>query len=482
MAELLKRQYSLHVLKVELDPAAHEGEVRLSLEGRNGPDYETFHQWHVPSAALGLPDRVAGADARGRGPHFRFPRETAEDVARLTADRAGPGTPLWLHLVRPYGYLGLVPWEELLAPSVHRPMLRLPDYLALPPLASTEVLDVALCASTPTAKVPFALPPLVAAVARTILRNAARPTLVHVFVDGTHTQDLRGELRQQDVDPGMVHVYDPREFDRFRTADAGQPREGPDGRITNPWLRWMRDTLRNRSVDVVQFLTHGYFSLNQGSVALAEHPLRNEGTRTAGFVGPAELLTFLSQTGAWSAVFSSPPGDSCQLGLRHLAETLGQSRPGPAVLHDVERDRSLRLLGDVYGFLYAPTLAPAPLLGPSGFAYCHPSRVPPREGPQGFAIGNVPDQRTSMAWPAPAVEAPTPVGDAFLPGPAAVWRSAAARYFERRSFELNRLRAPKGSGPANHANERQAKRVQFAMQEIKNALERAERPRGRVKA
>src|SRR5688572_27774818 len=93
----------LLVIRIRLEIEG-EGEVVCSLQGR---------EWSFSTSELGLPQRFDRRLERSGGYSFRFPDWAIDEIRNDLAGGA-PGEPLWLHLERPSGYLGAVPWERLL--------------------------------------------------------------------------------------------------------------------------------------------------------------------------------------------------------------------------------------------------------------------------------------------------------------------------------------------------------------------------------
>ena len=155
MAEILKREYDLLTLKVSLNTAERQTSVTFDLEGRVGGKFARIDGWAFSADQVGLPERLEFRRTLYNGYDFRLPDGLPGALSEAIAGEAPGGQPLWLHLVKPYGYLGMVPWERLLQPALKRPILRLPDFLANPPRETPSVLDVVLCSSLPAAKESF---------------------------------------------------------------------------------------------------------------------------------------------------------------------------------------------------------------------------------------------------------------------------------------------------------------------------------------
>lgn len=368
MAELLKRQHELLALKMSLGRSGRDWLVNMVLETHEGGGTQTVAQLGCSTQELGLP-RYFESDATAF-PSFQLPPSVADTLLSALGSRdIAPSHPLWLHLVRPYGYLGVVPWEDLLVPALHRPVLRLPDFLE-PPRERRDTLDVALCCSVPLSEPSFHVPSLLEALASTILQASPRPsTAVHIFPDAESFDAVRTVFAAEP----RVSVHDPSGAERYGKAPRDPQAIESARTVTSPWLQWMRDAMQGRSLDTVHFVCHGYFSDERASLTLAESPLYNRNRRGACFIGVSETAAFLTQTGAWSMACSAPPNNYSQVGTRYFVDALAQIRPGPALYHDVGRDQGLAALGAAYRFLFSP--APQePVAGPL-FMYCQPSLV-----------------------------------------------------------------------------------------------------------
>jgi len=376
MAEILKRQYDLVVLKLGLalpsGERTHVG-VRCEIEAKVAGELTTLARCDLAPDDFGIPSRLDPRQTRYSGYEFKVPAELVAMLQTTLSETDLVGRPLWLHLVAPYGYLGVVPWERLLVPQLHIPILRLPDFIVPPPAEVRTTLDVVLCCSMPAAKESFDVvdqPPRM--VDR--IREAAprRRVKVHVFADAVFYGSLQSTFSSRGgLDAGVV-LYEP--SDAYSVPERSSRITDAGGWLVSPWLLWMRDALKGRSVDVVHFLCHGYFANDRGALAFSESPTRNEDSRIARFVGTGELDTFVTQIGAWSCAFSSPRRNFSEMGLRMLADTLAQLRPLSILHHETELDLDGSVLRDAYRFLYA-TEPVSPPVSPAAFIYCQPYRV-----------------------------------------------------------------------------------------------------------
>ncbi|MGH7305914.1 MAG: hypothetical protein ACRELZ_21725, partial [Candidatus Rokuibacteriota bacterium] len=203
------------------------------------------------------------------------------------------------------------------------------------------------------------------------IREASpRRMRLHVFVDATLAEGLRAAWPDA-LGAGDIIAYDQQGAARYVEADPSSRVLDQAGKLRSPWLLWMREALNRRGVDVVHFVSHGYLSRHQGAMLFAQSPLERTDRYLAGPVGATELQTFLTQVGAWSTVFTSVEYNNSEVGIRSLADEIGQSRPGPMMMHTMERDLTGAALGAGYRFLYGRQRESAPR-STALFIYCQP--------------------------------------------------------------------------------------------------------------
>ena len=265
---------------------------------------------------------------------------------------------------------------------------------------------------------------------------------------------------------GPVKLYNPQNAGAYAAPEATlQVRDRP-GLIENPWLLWIRDALEGRSIDIAHFICHGYLSRDQGALAFSETPLRNEDRRMARFVGAAELIAFLTQTGAWSAAFSSPEHNYSQMGLRQLADTIAQMRPGPVIHHEIPLDVGGEALAGIYRFLFGP--APQnPPASPALFAYCHPSRVTRK--PQARELAGYTFRASEEPMDAvPSHPLLKPIFEAEDNVPS--WIAASQRFIEQQNLEILKLTREPGSERGKTATE-----LRETLREIQDVIAKSSR-------
>ena len=364
--DTLKKMHELLGIKISLQVSSRSSMVQVELESNEGGKPRTLERWTYPVSELGIPRQLP---QRGM-PDVSLPQSMLIGLSdSIEKFGAPPSQPLWILLMKPYGFLGFVPWEALLRPTLNRPMFRLPDFLERP-RENRAVLDVAVCSSAPVSEPAIYPPTLLKEITHRILSSSPRPrTTIHLFADQAFYEELRttfdGESRVKVHDPAAAASYE--QQSRFgEVSDSG--------RISCPWLRWVRDAMKGRSLDAVHFVCHGYLAQDRPALSVAESPVSNRDAEHAHYVGVSELAAFLTQTGAWAASFADPPDNYTEAGLRLFVDTLAQTRPGPVLYHSIA-DGTAQGLDEAYAFLFAPEASPPPTLDARAFAYCQPALV-----------------------------------------------------------------------------------------------------------
>ncbi len=374
MAEMLKERYDLLVLKVELRDRAgptSQGidgiDARFTLQGKVDGRLATLADLSQPDAVTGMVDV---ASARSANPDVGLSTDFLSMLGQAVAHFGDGQRPLWVHLVKPYGALRLVPWERLLVAVVNVPVLMLPDFIFPRPREATATLEVALCGSAPLGHESHSVRQALVMAVHAVLQGSARRTRVQLFTDANLAGDLRATFQAQAA-AGQVLVHEPQDAAPFVQEDASSRTLDQAGVLRSPWLLWMRQALRERAVDVVHFCCHGRLTRGRGALLFAQSPLDRSDDYLAGPVGMTELQTFLTQVGAWSSAFTSLPDNFSEVGLRALADETAQNRPGPMLMHNLQLDPSGQALAQAYTFIYAAQPGPPPL-SPALFLYCQP--------------------------------------------------------------------------------------------------------------
>ena len=375
MAELLKRDFDIVVLKAQVADAAPGSaasgpQVRFVLQfHEHGSLHDGLH-WDFALSDIAPPllDRRA---SRGSGPALVLPPALLDGLRDWFGQHSESDRALWVHLVKPYGSLRLVPWERVLGAALERPILMLPDFIFPPPREAIQTLDVVLCGSAPLGYEDHSVREAMRLAADRILEAGTRSVRVHVFADRAMADSLSqlwqadGRLGQQIIvhDHGLAAPYVADDLSSRLLDEAGM--------LRSPWLLWMRAALAGQGVDVVHFVCHGHMARDRGAMLFAQSPLERSEKYLAGPVGSNELGTFLTQIGAWSTVFSSLPDNHSEPGLRSLADEVAQSRPGPMMMHVLREDPAAQALAAGYAFLYSLERHPPPR-SLALFMYCQP--------------------------------------------------------------------------------------------------------------
>jgi hypothetical protein len=453
MAMILKRDYELLSLRVGLRTTAERASVTCTLEHGTKGDIERLGEWTADPETFGLPRRL---ERRAAQSSFMIPPFLRQAIEPIAKNVATPDNVLWLHLDHPYGYLGLVPWETL-SQDLGLPVLRLPDVIAPPPRETPSGLDVALCASSPVARSQFDVVRAVANFSEDAAAGMQRQVRLHVFADRELFPQLKQDVARAPSPNVTITIYDPSEAGSYAIPERDWALPEGEQTLRNPWLLWVRNAMRGRSLDVVHFIGHGYVAQERGALAVAESPIFNEDRKAARFIGGAELIPFLTQVGAWSVAFTSPPEVTLDTGLRLLADELGQRRPGSVLHHTAGVDPAWSALVQAYVFLYTPHPTKPPA-HESIFIYCQPSQVlrfedvqPETVLPQGTDVDH-------------AVQA------AFATDNVPVWLAASQRYLEQCSFQASQIR--KAAAPDETRSVDEFEVVKSTLQQLQGVVAR----------
>jgi hypothetical protein len=366
----IRSQYGLPVFTLAFDDMPEGRELVLSFSATIDGERRDVGLLHAPIELFGLPrEDACELEGMPRGP-FQFPDFLVPAIQSLVSSSVPPDAAVWLEFTEPSGLLPIVPWEALFTPFGH-PVLRLPQQTIIPQ-APNDAFDAVICFSSPMAK--ELLPEqLVEMFIQQIPPDLARVVTFHLFADAA-VQPLLQAVRNRFGEEFRIRIYNPEEAPDLKDVPN---RDRLTEAIENPWLLWIRDSLREQTADVVHFLCHGYVRRGHGALALAESPIRNVNRSWAGFIFSPELSVFLNEVGAWSVAFTSPPGNESVAGLRLLQHEIAQLRPGPVLLHDME-SAAQSALGSAYRFLYTQDSTP-PVLSPGITLYCHPNQALSRE-------------------------------------------------------------------------------------------------------
>jgi len=357
----------LTLLRIKLDwPEQEEREFVVFELSVRGDSKVTIS---VASADIGIPEKTDDIRYFTHGePNFSLPPEVIDRIAVSSSE----SEPLWLELNPTSSRLALVPWERLLQPYVHSPILRVPVFQFGGTLTKWDSLDIVLCTSSPAAKEQIPVEYLLGLI-KAIERGRSKPTNLHVFTDSDNFQALNKSVQYEGMN--WVRLYNPEGAANYAPSEFSPTIIDDPQSLNNPWLNWISDAIGDLTVDLVHFACHGFFSMEQGSIAVAESPLQNQDSEWARFIGVQQLNNFLNRVGAETVFFSSPPFNYSISGLRLLADQVARLRRGAVLLYDKAGFAPFEDLEDIshmYHILYCDLhhdLSPFPSLT----FYCSPS-------------------------------------------------------------------------------------------------------------
>jgi hypothetical protein len=325
---------------------------------------------------IGLPLDTPQARGVGRGNgSFQIPPRI---LAELDSVVPRSGVPLWLSFPLPCGFLPGLPWESLLRARITIPPILRLSYCSVQPVTPRETRDIVLGFSFPRAKETYLTRPpeeILGYFFEDIPLNIAGCTNFHLFAD-SFLFPAATALRDRYRGTYKIELYDPAQAAKCERADSAPDSDIQSDPLESSWMRWIRNALGSRSVDIVHFICHGYLGKEDGMIALSESPVLEDDSGFARFAGVRQICALLDQVGAWSLAFSSPPGNYSTMGMRLLQDQVARTRPGPVLFHDMQADPDRAGLHEAYQFAYAVEEAQPPMSTAVSLS-CHPEWAMP---------------------------------------------------------------------------------------------------------
>lgn len=420
---------------------------------------QLLHRAQVPTRECGVPNDFDPRRYRYGEPNWALSAPLLHELGEVVRQAFEGDEPhaLWLYIAPPSGFLPLLPWERMLGSTFGVPLLRVPHFALFPPL-DTQDIDIALCVSQPRAKEwfdPASVDALgvVAGVATSLVHSIPLPLTVHVFADAQTFEALHGHNLEGTVDQGTIVLHDPAGAPPADTRAGRGTIEDSAAVAWNPWLQWIAQEMKGRTLEAVHFIAHSYLAQNQAALAVAESPTVNEDERWARFIGSRQLSNFLNLVGAWAVGISSPQHNFSPMGSRLLIDDIAHQRAGPVVLHELGTDPESRGLGRTYFSLFASAWPQRP----SDIAmYCHPRQfLSTSPGDRIPYAETLLDDSRSLAR--------TPTADR----PPA-WMTLTRRYLEQSAASL----FPEVEGPTSAAQEAAGEGVRQAMSFVTGVMEK----------
>jgi hypothetical protein len=337
-----------------------------------------------------------------------------------------PAGVVWLRLVRPYGFLGLVPWEAGLSAVLGRPVLRLPTFPARA-AERTDVLENVVIVDPPHNRelaggVQARLDALVGA----ILAGSSRgDTRVHVFC----SSHWLPALNTGGADDRVV----------FHDPVPNVQRTGSTARTgVTMWTDWILAQMGGRGIDAVHLLGRAALGEAEGCYLMSHSPFEGRGFVPDVEVDLEGLSLLLNRAGAWS-VSLGPVSAEYRDGMAYVADGLAHRWPGAVLFHADEEAEPLNVAANL---LYSTSATTAPRFG-DGFLYCHPTFLDRKQNPIAAALAPLlAEQAALLAARAPATERALSWVTRMLPGVAQVhtsvppaWLGATQRFLESEIFE-----------------------------------------------
>ena len=332
MAMMIRDQYNLLTLRCSLEYVADPGveslrERKVALrrvvrsqlfEGKSPLD----EPQSTPVKHFGI---LEGGKA-AQTPHT-IAGTPIESQVRQAAALSSDGV-LWFHVPQDSFELALLPWEEMVWAVTRMPLFHIANFLS-DPYTPGPAPRIAVCASQPLADGLFDVSEYVTALLSAIDAAASAAEVVPrvtVFTDGAWHASVAQRIEATAYDRLVVD-----EVPKLPPGLSGKGERTPE----NPWLRWIGEVSGSEPVDIVHFVTPGYFHERRGSIAVAAAPDDNQSPGQ--FIGAGELAGLYDRLGCSVMAFSSPDMPQWEWGQRILGFELSWLRPGPILVMEHER-------------------------------------------------------------------------------------------------------------------------------------------------
>lgn len=352
MAMLLMKQWELAVLRVSLDVSARAPAILSELIAYPGGEEELYWSHRSDLAAFGLP---SGADPPDE---LHLPAGFSDELRGAVRGNVPTGAPLWLRLVPPYGYLGAVPWEDLVS-AIGASLVRVPDRMPVPwDNRSSWSVALIVCAVPDQDWGAAHVRNFVSS-----LRERFSALEVHVFADvATYVRLTRSSdnLSGPDVQihaPGRaVGAYAERNGSARSTADV-------------LWADWIADGLAGRAVQAVHIAVAGAFDVDRPVLVVSPDPGNETRSWESRYVSAGEVQRLANSLGASLVSVVSPSGQRSDVAVRMIADNIGATRPGPTFYSSMASDPVSGVLADAHSFVAG--VQPEPRVPQDGSLFCY---------------------------------------------------------------------------------------------------------------
>jgi hypothetical protein len=450
-------------------------------------DTSVGHRVVLAPEKYGIPATLT--DQRVVDGQFQIPDELDVEL-RSAVEGMEPLEVVWLQLVEPFGYLGLLPWEQLLVERFGVAVARVPS-LTLARRRPRDSLQVTLLVAVPNprrsgdwatawhGRVVAADSRIrrkayevdeeqqapdgrsysardVDQLVRAIVRGSpASKTTVNVVTTPWIYHDLKALWRGRSSSKWPVRLHDVRVLrDRVEQATEADPL------AQTPWLRTLRAAQGDEQADVVHLVCHASVTDASTRLVVAD-PLATSTNVGSRYVSLQTLMSTLDAVGAWALCLTSPPQSDSGPYLRHVATRMAELRPGPILMTDGSHDPAYREVAEGYRCLFASDRRKLPVLRASMLS-CEPGRVAaPSPGAAGV---------TSVIEPAPDEQPYGAAADLMAGDATPVWLAAAQRFVEQRQVDLARLKRDSAADGLSPEAEAIVRGVELALKKIQEGL------------
>lgn len=432
---------ALIVLQITLSFWEDDPQVELALVrgaevlGTDGP------VWRIQAKSLGVPENL--------DPDTTLELNlTAPVLSGLRANLAKepPALPLWLRFAKPHGYLGVLPWERVLTEALNRPVLRLPDLLERAH-ENRDVLEVAVCFDPDPETLLEKASEQIRLVVDTIMRASPRAqTRINLFTTARWTSSFKTTGLGSRV---QIHNPDATTFGNVLVRQPNEAAPGGLSPLQSPWSIWMCRALGTRSLDAIHFICDSDMTDFGPALTMSGSPSTKLQLSVWSYMDAMELAALLTQTGAWAALFSSPPGSSGGATLALAADALAHTRPTSVLYQPLQTSEQALAFRAACAFLFSPRASAAPSLR-EGFLYCQPTGVAAHANLEirpvlpATELNSSVFEKTASLWDLTRayVTPYIPMVNNFELKQAPNWATAAQRQSELRALEQLRRNSP----------------------------------------
>ncbi len=312
-----KGDHDLIVLRITLTLVDGKPHVVFDLTGYGNIGEQGRRNWSLALSEIGISEILSLETVR-YDQAIILPLQLQDGLkAGLALMNPPANLPLWLDLVRPYGFMGILPWEGVLSHLLERPVLRLPDFLERP-RENSDLLESAILFDPQPSTSPESGTGQLKIIVDEMLAGSPRTqTRIHVFPNATCGKALATTSFDKRV---VVHV--PSENAASKTVS--DQRAASFG--NSPWFHWMGTALKGRSLDAVHFVCRARATESGSGLLLCDSP-SSHGQQALTSIDIGDVGSALMRLGAWAAMFSPSSDASEAAGMAFVPTHLHKAGP-----------------------------------------------------------------------------------------------------------------------------------------------------------